>query len=74
VVTTVNTTDRIFKDFIVTETFQELVQNADDANATVMKVLYDGRTINSEEKNESPYRKFLRVSAFYSYWWLGDSI
>ncbi|XP_060556764.1 sacsin-like [Ruditapes philippinarum] len=42
---------------------KELVQNADDANATVMKVLYDGRTINSEEKNESPYRKFLRGPA-----------
>jgi hypothetical protein len=41
---------------------QELVQNADDAEASVMKVLYDGRTLNEEHPNEKKYRIFLRVS------------
>ncbi|XP_045166737.2 sacsin-like [Mercenaria mercenaria] len=42
---------------------KELVQNADDATATKLKILYDGRNINKEETGENPYRKFLRGPA-----------
>lgn len=43
------------------------MQNADDANATTMKLLYEGRAINIKEENENPSRKFLRVSDILLY-------
>ena len=44
---------------------QELIQNADDAEATDMSILYEGRTINPEREDESEYCKFLRVHILY---------
>ena len=42
-------------------TLQELIQNADDAGATCMKILYVGKKVNPQQNDEKKYRKFLRV-------------
>lgn len=40
---------------------KELVQNAEDAGATKIKILYDGRRINTVKNKKLPYRKFFKV-------------
>ena len=40
---------------------QELVQNAEDAGATEMKILFDGRRLNTDTAEKLPYRKFCKV-------------
>ncbi|XP_060582871.1 sacsin-like isoform X2 [Ruditapes philippinarum] len=46
---------------------KELIQNADDANATEMRILYEGRIINPEREDESEYCRFLRAPALVFY-------
>ena len=46
--------------------FQELVQNAEDAGASEMKILYDGRRLNTDIAKKVPYRKFFKVRNFTS--------
>ncbi|XP_060598481.1 sacsin-like [Ruditapes philippinarum] len=41
---------------------KELIQNADDAGASQMKILYQARCLNPEHAAEKKFRKFLRVS------------
>ncbi|XP_053379066.1 sacsin-like [Mercenaria mercenaria] len=46
---------------------KELVQNADDAGASEMKILYQGKCINPEVDGETKFRKFLRAPALVFY-------
>ena len=49
----------IFLNFCV---LKELVQNAEDAGATEVSILYDGRPINTEINDKTmSYRKFFKV-------------
>ncbi|KAK3611578.1 hypothetical protein CHS0354_018093 [Potamilus streckersoni] len=42
---------------------KELLQNAEDAGASEVKILYDDRCINTQVDNKSKYRKFLKGPA-----------
>ncbi|KAK3611579.1 hypothetical protein CHS0354_018094 [Potamilus streckersoni] len=42
---------------------KELLQNAEDAGASEVKILYDDRCINTQDDNKNRYRKFLRGPA-----------
>lgn len=46
---------------------KELVQNAEDAGATEVKILYDGRTINADRIRKLPYRKFFKAPSLCFY-------
>ncbi|KAK3591138.1 hypothetical protein CHS0354_040202 [Potamilus streckersoni] len=46
---------------------KELIQNAEDAGASEVRILYDDRSINAREDKKSRYRKFLQGPALCFY-------
>ncbi|KAL3892278.1 hypothetical protein ACJMK2_004497 [Sinanodonta woodiana] len=46
---------------------KELLQNAEDAGASEVKILYDDRCINTQVDNKNRYRKFLKGPALCFY-------